>query len=122
MGIDWHSFKGGMKHKWLCEHRDLVLSFFEEFGEKATCDRFNLLPGTLYRLTVGEKWSYRPPLPRKDDRALLKSEIAISKAERVESVIYRQRSEEEVTVTITCKLPGNRVKQLLSDILADGGE
>ncbi len=113
--------KGGKKGQWLNEHRTLVLDYFEEFGEKATLQQFNMMTGTLYRLVNGPRWDNRPSLPRKDDRALIKSEIAMARVERVtkEFRYEKQQDDSVATVTFTLKLGSSKVKQLLQDIIKE---
>ena len=42
--------KGGPKHMWLKQHRDLVLQFHQEFGDQATKQTFHLQEDTLHNL------------------------------------------------------------------------
>ena len=66
--------KGGPKHMWLEQHRELVLQFHHEFGDEATKETFHLRESTLHNLLPRIRNTYRPKLT-KVDRALAQAEI-----------------------------------------------
>jgi len=66
--------KGGPKHKWLIEHKDLVIQFQQEFGPEATRETFHLKETTLHNLIGISAYNHIPRLT-KADRALAQVEI-----------------------------------------------
>ena len=68
------TIKGGQKHMWLKQHRELVLEFHQEFGEEATKQTFHLTVTTLHNL-LSYPINTRNVKLTKVDRALAQAEI-----------------------------------------------
>lgn len=108
--------RGGSKAKWLKEHSSLVLSYYHTFGFEKTAKEFNLEEGTLSKLVRhGSFGDNRPALPRKDERALLQSEIAIERTRVLEKKIF-QGAEGDVMVTLSFKLPETKLGLVLGSL------
>ena len=67
--------KGGPKHMWLTQHRDLVLEFHQKFGEEATKQTFHLTQNTLHNPLTSATTNHSYKLT-KVDRALAQAEIS----------------------------------------------
>ena len=83
--------KGGPKHMWLTQHRNLVLEFHQGFGEEATKQTFHLTGTTLHNLLTSLTTNRSYKLT-KVDRAL--AQVEISRADikeiRQEIILLRQ--------------------------------
>jgi hypothetical protein len=67
--------KGGQKHMWLENHRDMILTFYDEFGETITRTTFNLKGETLHNLLATGTSHRKSGRLSKADKALAQSEI-----------------------------------------------
>lgn len=112
------ALSGGRKHMWLMQHRQLVLDYYAEFGEKPTCERFQLGPATLYRLVYSKTWNKRPPMPDKIERALIKSDIAL---QAVRNLTNKLGSKPGKTTVMICQLPTGDILTLIERALLDSG-
>ncbi|MFC1992509.1 hypothetical protein ACFLV3_01695 [Chloroflexota bacterium] len=45
-----NSLKGGLKHLWLTQHRELIIQFHQEFGDEATIETFHIGENTLHNI------------------------------------------------------------------------
>ena len=67
--------RGGPKHMWLENHRDMILTFYDEFGETTTKTTFNLKGETLHNLLVARTSQRKCGRLSKADKALAQAEI-----------------------------------------------
>lgn len=67
--------RGGQKAMWLRQHRNLVVEFYNEFGEDETKQRFCFTHDTLEGLLKYERRSFQPKFSTAD-KALLTAQIA----------------------------------------------
>ena len=78
--------KGGPKHMWLTQHRDLVLEFHQKFGEEATKQTFHLTQSTLHNLLTSSTTNHNYKLT-KVDRALAQAEISRGDIQEIRQAI-----------------------------------
>ncbi len=83
--------KGGPKHMWLTQHRNLVLEFPQEFGEEATKQTFHFTQNTLHNLLTSVTTNHSHKLT-KVDRALAQAEISRGDIQEIrqEIILLRQ--------------------------------
>ncbi len=67
--------KGSPKHMWLENHGDLILTFYDEFGETTTKTTFNLKGETLHNLLTPTTSQRNYNRLSKADKALAQTEI-----------------------------------------------
>ncbi|MFC1988559.1 hypothetical protein ACFLVJ_01840 [Chloroflexota bacterium] len=78
--------KGGRKHMWLKQHKEIVLDFCEEFGEAQTRKTFCLTENTLQNLTTSKTKTQVSNQLSKADKAIARADIA-------EAGVYELRKE-----------------------------
>ena len=69
------NLKGGQKHMWLENHRDMILTFYDEFGEIVTKTTFNLKGETLHNLLAARTSQRKYGRLSKADKSLAQADI-----------------------------------------------
>lgn len=82
---------GGQKHMWLQHHRELILTFYDEFGETATRTIFKLRGETLHNLVNSKTSHNNYNRLSKADKALAQAEIARADVQELRKEIRELR-------------------------------
>lgn len=78
--------KAGTKNNWLRTHRDEVLVYYSEHGEKATREKYNIVKDLTWQHLLD---GYSTPAAKltKADRAIMKAEIAQEAANELKAEV-----------------------------------
>ena len=73
---EFRDMKGGAGHKWIREHRQLILDYLDLFGEEDTLAKFKLKPDTLERIKLSDEPAHLRERLSMAEKASLKADIS----------------------------------------------